>query len=166
MQEIRVKNADQELVFNGELLGAATSWAAHKGRWHELFIYKTAAEQYVIARIGRSDVFHSEGCRRTKTEDQDLITKTIDGDLLEILMPCDRCRPDLAIGVAALVEPDKTWAAVAPTPQAAIAALHHNDRDNIKYIPDMARRLLHDVMKKDASLYRAYQTHFAIQSVS
>lgn len=161
-----MKNVDQELVFKGELLGSTSSWTEAKGRWHEVYIYKTESGQYVVSKIGRSDVFHDRSCRRVKMGGEDLVPTVIDKTLMDILVPCERCRPHLAEGNNVLLEPDKCWAQVAPTPTGAIATLYHRDGDDVKYIPTMSRLLLNDVMQKDVPLREAYVAHFAVQSVS
>lgn len=54
--QFEIKNYDQTLRFEGELLGHATTHEAGRQRWHEVSIYKTAIGEYVVHKVGRSEV--------------------------------------------------------------------------------------------------------------
>lgn len=54
--EFHVKNYDQTLRFEGELLGHSTTHETGRSRWHEVSIYKTSIGEYVIHKVGRSEV--------------------------------------------------------------------------------------------------------------
>lgn len=51
-----VYNREQEITFDGELLGEGSSWNPSKSRWYEVEIWRTVDGKYVIHKIGMSDV--------------------------------------------------------------------------------------------------------------
>lgn len=54
--EFEIKNYDQTLRFEGDLLGHATTHEPGRSRWHEVSIYKTSLGEYVVHKVGRSIV--------------------------------------------------------------------------------------------------------------
>lgn len=50
------RDGDRSLVFDGTLLGNASSERADAPRWFEIAIYRTEAGRYVVAGSGRSRV--------------------------------------------------------------------------------------------------------------
>ena len=54
--QFEIKNYDQTLRFEGEVLGHATTHEEGRDRWHEISIYKTAIGEYVVHKVGRSEV--------------------------------------------------------------------------------------------------------------
>jgi hypothetical protein len=49
-----IQNRDRIIEFTGEVLASASSWKHGKMRWIELTLYRTAANQYVVQGIGKS----------------------------------------------------------------------------------------------------------------
>jgi hypothetical protein len=50
-----VYDGQQELRFEGELLGSSSSARAGKDRWNEILIYRTSGGKYIAAGIGRTN---------------------------------------------------------------------------------------------------------------
>lgn len=53
---VTVRNRDQELRFDGELLAEGSSHRDGKLRWYEVEIWKTRDGRYVVHKVGASDV--------------------------------------------------------------------------------------------------------------
>lgn len=55
-----IKHNDQLVRFDGHLLGESSSeeFAKSQGRsrWHEIRLYKTTRDEYVIEKVGRSEI--------------------------------------------------------------------------------------------------------------
>lgn len=51
-----VYNREQEITFQGELLGEGSSESPSKLRWYEVELWKTVDDRYVIHKIGVSEV--------------------------------------------------------------------------------------------------------------
>lgn len=56
MELVTIAADDRAVEFRGELLGSASSQRPGKDRWSEISIYRTAAGQYVISGVGRTQV--------------------------------------------------------------------------------------------------------------
>lgn len=58
--QIELPHGDQLVRFTGELIGGASSedYAKSQGRqrWHEVRVYRTTDGQYVVEKVGRSDI--------------------------------------------------------------------------------------------------------------
>jgi hypothetical protein len=54
--QFEIKNYDQTLQFEGDLLGHSTTFEDGRQRWHEVSIYKTTLGEYVVHKVGRSEV--------------------------------------------------------------------------------------------------------------
>lgn len=58
--QYEIPHGDQLVRFEGELLGAASSedFAKSQGRqrWHEVRVYRTIDGQYVVEKVGRSEI--------------------------------------------------------------------------------------------------------------
>src|SRR3954467_12138566 len=68
-ERFNVKDGQRNLTFMGWQVAAADSQSGNDVRWTELTLYKTLTGKYVLEKVGRSDVFHSDKCtRRSKGE--------------------------------------------------------------------------------------------------
>ncbi len=148
-----VRDGSRTLTFNGELLGASSSYRRGSTRWIEFELYKTESGSYVLSRVGVSVVFHSGAC--------ELVTKygLHDSSVSELstdAVPCDSCQPTYE---AQLVFPEKYryWAQVSDDPQAVLDALYKYDEGGARYLTWVARRVLEEAADNDSEIDSVYR---------
>lgn len=165
-QRFETQDGPRRISFVGWLLGEADSrpTGEQPARWTELSLFKTVGEQYVLEKVGRSDVFHNESCptepgkpRRGRRFDNlwdalaSLDTSDVEPD--EVFVPCDRCRPDFD-DAPVWVEKDIYSTQTFSTADEVLENLYRPDTRNTKskYLSRVARALLDQAIEKDDAL--------------
>lgn len=166
--EARFETQDgpRRISFVGWHLGEADSrpGSDQPARWTELRLFKTVGNQYVLEKVGCSDVFHNESCptepgkpRRGKRWNnlvealpEDVDEYTVPED---IFVPCDRCRPEFD-DEPVWVEKDIYSTSTFSTPVEVLQALYRPDTRNTsnQYLSRVARSLLDQAIEKDDAL--------------
>lgn len=146
----QVRDGDRILEFTGELLAQSTSQRRGNPRWIEFELYRTKAGSYVLARVGRSVVFHGHGC--------ELVTqyRLKPGELHPDALPCENCNPGWTEDV---LYPEKMryWAQVMEQPRAVLESLMKYDADGARYLTYVAQRLLEGASEVDEKIARVYR---------
>jgi len=152
----QVNDGDRTLQFEGELLAHATSRRDDSERWVEFDLYRTKGGSYVVARTGRSRLFHAKDCKVVrKRKHQPAQVATLEADSLA----CSLCHPVVSIDRAhELIYPEQPlyWAQACPTPEAAVESLASYDYDGNRYFTNVARDLITKAAKVDSELGDAY----------
>jgi hypothetical protein len=177
-QRFNVADGQKTITFMGWQLGFASSENEDSVRWTELGLFRTLQGSYVLEKIGRSDVFHSETCnlkdRNNKPKSkgkrypnllealpEDVITSARIDDpedeleevLHEYFVPCEHCNP--AYGeVPVWVEKDIFSAPVYSSAEKVVDALYQTRGDN-RFLSRIARSLLDQAMEKDLAIAEA-----------
>jgi hypothetical protein len=157
---IEVLNGDQTIVFDGDLLGEASSEFGFRGerreRWSVIQIFKTSDGKYVVAKIGKSRVVHSSPRCKVLRSNIDPPT-LVDASQVDALSfaPCSVCRPVLTIDDLYL-EREHSSAVVADDPTGAVAACYSRDRNGIWFLSHNAEDAVRAAMESDQDLESAY----------
>lgn len=165
-QRFETKDGPRRISFVGWSLGEASSAPAGEfpSRWTELRLFKTVGGQYILEKVGCSDVFHNESCptepgkpRRGKRWDSlwDAIPEDADDidDPAAIFVPCERCSPSFD-DVPVWVEKDIYSTSTFQTATDVLQALYRPDTRNTasKYLSRVARNLLDQAVEKDQAI--------------
>lgn len=166
-QRFETKDGPRNITFVGWKLGEASSAPTgdQPARWTELRLFFTQGGQYVIEKVGCSDVFHNESCptepgkpRRGKRWNNlwDAIPADLQdeyADTEDIFVPCEKCSPDFD-DEPVWVEKDIYSTALYSTPQEVLEALYRPDTRNssAKYLSRVARSLLDQAIERDEPL--------------
>lgn len=150
---IEVKDGNRTLYVDGVLLGKSTSYRRGSTRWIEFELYKTVSGQYVLSRVGVSNVYHGAACTLVSTYN---LQEVQYGSLRKDSIPCEKCSPDES---ADLVFPEKNryWAQVSEQATAVLDALYKYDDGGARYLTNVAQRLLEDAAKKDPEIAEVYR---------
>lgn len=162
-QRWNVKDGQRSVTFVGQLVASADSQSGTDVRWTELSLYRTSTGRYILEKIGRSDVFHSELCKRrskglsftdlhaaaeAQSRDQDVTTSYI---------ACTDCRPDFEVRPA-WVEQDISSVAVYENVPVMIDAMYRRDADSAHFMSRVSRMLLDNASRKDPSISTVLNT--------
>ena len=164
-QRYETQNGPQKISFVGWRLGEADSrpGSEQPARWTELRLFKTVGGQYILEKVGCSDVFHNESCpvepgkpRRGKrwVNLYEAIPAEADtDDAADIFVPCETCTPDFA-DEPVWVERDIYSTSTFSTPQEVLQALYRPDSRKAKtqYLSRVARALLDQAIEVDTEL--------------
>lgn len=165
-QRFEVKDGPRTITFIGWILGEADSRPVDEqpSRWTELALFKTIGGQYLLEKVGRSDVFHNETCepgkpKKGKRRDNllDAMPESEDADEYAVpedfFVPCDKCNPDFA-DQPVWVERDIFSTSMFSTAQEVLDALYRPDTRNTshKYLSRVARSLLDQAVEKDDAI--------------
>jgi hypothetical protein len=159
-----VKDGAKTVTFEGWHLGSSSSHTPESLRWTELSLYKTLAGAYILEKVGRSDVFHTEDCPRTDRNgkpmskgkrfvslDDAMPDDAEEEDYLEDwFVPCPDCRPDYD-AAPVYVERDIFSAPVHSNAERVVAALYQTKGAN-RFLSRIARDLLEQAVERDAAL--------------
>lgn len=134
-QRFHVIDGRRPVSFIGWQIGQADSQNGEDVRWTELSMYKTLTGKYVIEKIGRSDVIHSDTCRRTsKGKRYETLAEAReekearDNETLEdLFVPCPDCAPAYDT-TPVWAERDISSISSFPTADDAIRSLYRGDR--------------------------------------
>jgi hypothetical protein len=150
-----LKDGQRPITFLGWELGSANSQTGTDVRWTELALYKTLSGRYVLEKIGRSDVFHTDACtRRSKGVRYDDLEAAVsededpDTDIEDLFVPCKECNPSYD-DVPVWVERDIAAVAVFDSADKVVQSLFRNDRDNMRFLSRVSRSLLEEAALHD-----------------
>lgn len=151
-----VKDGARTLQFNGKLLGRSSSERRDSTRWIEFELYRTESGSYILSRIGVSLVFHGAACPLVRRYS---LTEVSFDDLQDEAIPCEDCDPAEEVE---LVFPEKYryWALVSDDPEDILDALYKYDDNDMRYLTNVAQRLLERAAMADADIADAY--HYEI----
>jgi len=159
-ERFNIQDGQRPLTFLGEMLASTDSQSGSDVRWTELTLYRTNTGKYVIEKVGRSDVFHSDVCRRrSKGQRYDRLSDAAatSEDVEDAFVPCDECRPRFNVEPA-WVERDIFTASVYESAPALIESLYKRDSDNMMYMSRVARTLLEAAAKEDDDVATVMQS--------
>jgi hypothetical protein len=148
-----VRDGSRQLKFDGEKLAESSSRARGRTRWVEFQLYRTAGDQYVLARIGASLYYHQEKCPVVK---RNRIPAVRTEEVSTAMVPCETCSPVPAVEDVLYPEEPRYWGMVALDAESIVSALQKYDADGTRYLTNVARRLLEDAAKIDDEIYSAY----------
>ncbi len=158
----KINDGPRILQFEGEEIGFSSSERDGAARWIEFTLYKTAGDgQYVLSRIGASNVYHTPDCRFSTRKHLEPVPWTA---LDPGAVPCNRvpntvdgCRPSREEFPLVCIENDETWARVYQEPAQVLQGLMKHDKQGGLYLTAVARRLLEDASERDPGIAGAFQ---------
>ena len=148
-----IHDGQRTLTFHGRKIAESSSETDQSVRWIEFDLYKVEGGGYVVSRVGVSLVYHTPTCELA--EKYGLEEWDPEEGLDEDSYPCDICRPR---GALPYVCPETTryWARVCDSAEAVVQTLYKKDSRGIRYITNVAARLLEDAAGADDAIARAY----------
>lgn len=164
-QRYHVRDGQRPLYFTGRMLAESDSQTGDQPRWTELTLYRTSGTddrpgRYVIEKVGRSDVFHSDKCPEGKRGDQyasldEAVEENERGRITELFVPCLTCRPGFDTSPV-WAERDIFQATVYENAESAIESLYRRDKgnENVKFLSRVARVLLDTAAGADEDIAR------------
>lgn len=137
--------------FDGEEIAFSSSERPDVDRWIEFTLYKTQGDgQYVLSRVGVSNIYHSPDCRVAV---QGKIDPAPWSELDPEAVGCRECEPDRNEPPMVCPERDKTWGRVYKTPQELYNGLMKPDKaTGALYMTAVARKLLEQAAQRDPSV--------------
>lgn len=176
-QRHKLRDGHRVVYVTGAMLGEADSQSGEEVRWTELTLYRTTRGNYVLQKIGRSDVFHTPECKRQSKGrkydslqgawDYTLATGDAEPDnrtMEERYVPCEDCDPDHDVAPV-FAERDIFSIATYNSAKALFDALHRRDaRDaNAQYLSRVARELLEKASDKDDGVRQVMEAPVTIE---
>lgn len=153
MTEYSVRDGVRTLTFDGVLLAESTSWSSSKPRWVEFELYRTPKNQYVLARIGDSVYYHNSECLAVE---RNRLSAIAPEDLEDDSLACPQCKASRLDPEGVFPETPRYMAQVSSEATGVIYTLMQEDDNGLKYMTNVARRLLADASKYDVDIHRAY----------
>jgi hypothetical protein len=150
---ITVHDGDRTLSFRGEKIAESSSETSDSVRWIEFEIYRVESGGYVIARTGVSLVYHMPTCELA--EKYGLEEWDPEESLTEDSYPCEICRPDASLPYVC-PETTRYWARACDSARGVVQTLYKKDGRGVRYITNVAARLLDDAASADDGIARAY----------
>ena len=150
---IEVKDGERILQFEGELLGASSSYKPGALRWIEFSLYKTRSGSYVLSRVGASLIFHTAGCFLTQRYNLNEVSVT---DLRSDAVACYDCQPTRQVPYV-FPEKYRHWAQVTENPEVVLDSLHKRDESGSRYLTKVAQRVLEQASESDADIDQVYR---------
>lgn len=136
----------------GEILSHVSS-RGREPRWVEFTLFRSVTDQYVVERIGKSIVFHNEDCYLvTKNRLSSVPYNEIPGNYV----PCSKCRPSRIDLEGLYPERDRPYFQTCETARGVIRFLEQVDDDDLRYLTNIARKLLSEAAEKDSGIYDAF----------
>jgi len=161
-KRFQLRDGMQPVTFAGQLLASASSQVEDSPlpRWTELSIYKTITDKYVLEKIGRSDVFHTENCGRPgkgalryESITDALADVDPDGDDPEAyFVPCNECKPDFDSEAPVIVEQDMHSVDAFESPEKLVDALYYRKNGTVRSLSNLSRNILDAAAKKDSGI--------------
>lgn len=148
-----VRDGSRQLKFDGEKLSESSSRMRGRTRWVEFQLYRTAGDQYVLARIGVSLYYHAEGCNVIT---RNRLSPVRTEEVSTAMVPCERCSPVPMNETVLYPEEPRYWAQVGDSAESVVNALYKFDESGTKYLTNVARRLLEDAARIDDEIELAY----------
>lgn len=158
-QRFNIRDNQRPLTFTGYLLAESDSQSGNDVRWTELTLYRTSSGRYIVQKIGRSDVYHSDECtRRSKGEKHyNLEAGILANDRsMDDCEPCETCNPTPETSPV-WMERDIHSATTFATVEDAIRSLYRVD-DGIPRLSHVAQALLNKASETDENVARIMQT--------
>lgn len=152
-QRFNVKDGQRPLTFMGWEIARADSQSGSDVRWTELTLYRTLNDRYVLEKIGRSDVFHADTCRRpSKGVRFEVLEDAVDEEEdLDDFVPCVECKPNTDVSPV-WVEQDISAVALFESPEKLVASLFRRENDNMKFLSRVSRTLLEEAAQQDEGI--------------
>lgn len=155
MPKYSVRDGVRTLSFDGTLLASSSSWAEDKPRWVEFELFRTPKKQYVLARIGDSSYYHNATCR---TVARNHLSASSPDDLEPDAVSCPQCRASRMHPEGVFPETPRYMAIVSSEASGVLVSLMQEDDHGLKYLTNVARRLLSDASEVDVEIRRAFRT--------
>jgi hypothetical protein len=156
----KVEDGSRTLQFEGTRLSHASSRRQDSGRWVEFDLYRTEAGQYVLARVGRSVVYHRKQCpliEQYRIGAAPAATLTLDS------LPCERCNPMVKDDNDVIYpEMDRPWAQVCSTADAVIRSVQRRDTQGSVYLTRVAQKLLELASVNDKEIAAKYNVQVVL----
>ena len=160
-QRFETKDGPRTITFVGWLLGEADSrpTGEQPSRWTELVLFKTIGGQYLLEKVGRSDVFHNESCEPKKGRRWEnlfeALPENIDDDTEpeDFFVACERCMPEF-MDRPVWVEKDIHTTSMFSSAYEVLQALYRPDTRNTanQYLSRVARALLDQAVERDEAI--------------
>jgi hypothetical protein len=150
----KVKSGERTLEFDGKCIAQSSSFKSDSVRWVDFSLYVTTAGNYILERIGQSDVYHSLAC---SVVDRNKLSYDPDDELTHNHVGCEICLPDRYYDTIVLERP-RYFALVTESPDAILEALHKKDKNNTKYMTYVAQKLIEEAIIHDKRLEKQYRT--------
>lgn len=151
-----VRDNSRHLTFTGRHLASSSSnTSGDVPRWTDLKLYRTSSGKYVLQKVGRSVVFHSDKCRRRSKGDR------FDGlsDVPDVrdFQPGTCCHPSRNVSPV-WVERDIYQAVVHENAESLLSALYREDDDGVPFLSRVARTLLETASSDDEKISRVFHS--------
>ena len=151
----KVKDGPRTLIFDGQELSHASSFYPGKLRWIEFTIYKTNAGQYVVARTGKSFVYHREDCPTVRRNHIAALPGQVIPDTMK---PCDICNPSRVHDEILFPETPREAATTCSTAEGVVKWMRQKDSNGIDYLTNVAKDALELAAESDLAINDAYYT--------
>lgn len=155
MPKYSVRDGYRTLEFDGVLLAESTSWSADKPRWVEFELFRTPKKQYVLSRVGDSSYYHNSTCY---TVSRNHLSAIPPEQLEPDAVPCPQCRATRMDPEGVFPETPRYMAQVSAEASGVVHSLMQEDENGLKYLTNVARRLLLDASESDVEIRRAFRT--------
>lgn len=161
MQQYELPTQDRKVRFTGEQLSSASSAYPGSLRWTEIDIYRTEAGHYILARRGRSVVYHrldSDCVTRYAATVQ--VGQLVDEAIYDDAEPCPVCNPaDLDdLGEDDIIRLEQTNPAVFISDDAhgLIETGKNRDKDGLVFMNKVTQHALRIAASKDPAIAEAF----------
>lgn len=145
---IRADNSRWEVV--GDLLASSSSYASYKPRWVEFDLYRSQTGTYVLARVGKSLLFHKKECKVVSRNNLKPVQET---ELEANAIPCSDCMPLRSGEGGVYPETPRYFALKTTTAKGVLAAVVQYDDNNSEYLTYVAKRLLMEAAEVDSNIH-------------
>lgn len=156
METYEIHDGSRCLTFVGEKIGDVSSHRSTAPRWSEYRLFRTAAGQYVLQKIGRSIVVHNQGCDEIRDDLQLFQMRHPGHDPIDGWWLCDICCADGYDITSVLVESDRNWVLVTENPDDVVEALYRR-KGGAKSLPRLSIDLLERAAAVDERIAVAYR---------
>jgi len=146
-----VIDGKRRYIFDGELLAEATSRNPTSVRWVEMQLYRAASGEYILARVGRSIVYHDPTCAVVQKSELEIAPRPENG------VQCEICVPKSGVFCP---ERDLKSARVTSDPKNVVSSLYLRDKDQSHYLTRTARELLEAAGVRDSRIADAYSVEY------
>jgi hypothetical protein len=155
MLDYDLPSGDHRVRFTGTILAQKSSKQGRDDlRWTEIEIYRTAAGNYIVHKVGRSVVVHKPD--RDCTSGEPYNYRTFDAGV----HACPRCVPDLSqvvpLAPRLFRETDRHTVHVSETARGAVESCYTQDGDRVAYLTFPARSALHEAAQQDSDIRDAF----------
>lgn len=152
-KDYEAKDGVRTLKFKGTLLAESSSRFGNRPRWVEFRLYRTPKGTYVLSRVGVSIYYHSVDC---SVVSRNKLSAMDEMDVADYYVPCVECRPSRVDPEGIYPETPRYWAQTADYADLVVEALMKYDENGIKYLTNVASRLLASASKVDQDIHEAF----------